>query len=130
MQIIIIVQSGNFVVVPKAEPKYIIEPVACAINIASSVVGSRIVPIAIIGTGFLARMIYEYLHHLGYNNFTVYGAGFKDYWSSKKDVDFRTHKAFHLDVVGKWKFDYFIDMTSSQYSITICKHKWDIYYWC
>ena len=105
---------GNFVVVPKAEPKYIIEPVACAINIASSVVGSPLnSSIAIIGTGFLARMIYEYLHHLGYNNFTVYGAGFKDYWSSKKDVDFRPHKAFHLDVVGKWKFDYFIDMTSS-----------------
>ena len=104
----------DYVIVPKAEPKYIIEPVACSINIASSVVGSPLnSSIAIIGTGFLARMIYEYLHHLGYNNFTVYGGAFKEYWSSKKDVDFRSHKSFHLDVVGKWKFDYFIDMTSS-----------------
>jgi len=104
----------DYVIVPKADPKYIIEPVACSINIANSVVGSPLnSSIAIIGTGFLARMIYEYLHHLGYDNFTVYGKAFKEYWDSKKDVDFRSHKAFHLDVVGKWKFDYFIDMTSS-----------------
>lgn len=103
----------NFVVIPKAEPKYIIEPVACGINIARSVIDRGLnKSIAIIGTGFLARVIYEYLHYLGYNNFTVYGKAFKDYWESKKDVDYRQHRAFHLDVTGKDKFDYFIDLTS------------------
>jgi threonine dehydrogenase-like Zn-dependent dehydrogenase len=96
----------DFVIVPKAEPKYIIEPVACSINIASSIIGSPLnSSIAIIGTGFLARMIYEYLHHLGYNNFTVIGGAFKDYWSSKKDVE------FNGDINAG--FDYFIDMTSN-----------------
>lgn len=103
----------NFVVIPKAEPKYIIEPVACGINIASSVVGASLnSKIAIVGTGFLARVIYEYLTHLGFANFTVYGKAFGEYWESKKNVNYKSHKSHHLDVTGIGKFDYFIDLTS------------------
>ena len=49
----------DYVIIPKAEPKYIIKPVSCSINIASRIIGSPVnSSIAIIGTGFLARMIY------------------------------------------------------------------------
>ena len=103
----------NFVIIPKAEPKYIIEPVACGINIASSVVGASLnSKIAIVGTGFLARVIYEYLSHLGFVDFTVYGKAFADYWESKKNVTYIKHKSHHLDVTRAGKYDYFIEIFS------------------
>ena len=48
--------QGTFVKVPEASPKYIIEPVACAINIAMSVgpIGKN-KQVCIIGTGFLGE---------------------------------------------------------------------------
>ena len=68
--------------------------------------------IAIVGTGFLARVIYEYLSHLGFVDFTVYGKAFADYWESKKNVTYIKHKSHHLDVTRAGKYDYFIDLTS------------------
>ena len=105
---------GNFVKIFKPEPKYILEPVACGINIAKSVMEDDLrKSIAIIGTGFLARVIYEYLSYNGYKDFTVYGSGFKDYWSSAKGVDFYPNKAHHLDTHQRREgYDYFIDLTS------------------
>tara|TARA_B100000497_G_C7682121_1_gene412794 strand:+ start:1616 stop:2536 length:921 start_codon:yes stop_codon:yes gene_type:complete len=105
---------GNFVRVPTPDPKYILEPVACGINIAKCIMeGDLNKSIAIIGTGFLARVIYEYLSYNGYKDFTVYGSGFKDYWSSAKGVEYYPNKAHHLDThKRRTGFDYFIDLTS------------------
>lgn len=106
---------GNFVKVSQAAPKYILEPVACGINIAKSIMDKDVdKSIAIIGSGFLARVIYDYLKHNGYSDFTVYGRGFKDYWEKQDDVDFISHSGHHLDVRHKKQqgFDAFIDLSS------------------
>ena len=105
---------GNFVKVSQAAPKYILEPVACGINIAKSIMDKDLSKsVAIIGSGFLARVIYDYLKHNGYSDFTVYGRGFKDYWETATDVDFISHSGHHLDVHKKQQgFDAFIDLSS------------------
>jgi len=83
-------EAETFVVVPDADPKYIIEPVACAINLFESV---RFAiewndDILILGTGFLARVLYETIRHaeLNENNIVVVGNANKAYWR-KQDVE-------------------------------------------
>ena len=75
----------TWVKVPQADPKYIIEPVACGVNIARVCEdelhkrdGKRML---IIGTGFLARIFYQTLQSLSYNfDIEVLGFSNKDFW--------------------------------------------------
>ena len=62
--------DGTFVKVPRLDPKYIIEPVACGLNVVMqeedqfekrNVKGARL---AIIGSGFLAWVVYLSLIHI------------------------------------------------------------------
>lgn len=81
------VRDGEFVVVPEASPKYILEPVACAVNIADTIgkLGNR--SLLIIGSGFLARVIYqvlEYNNKSKLRNVTVTGRAYPDWWESKR----------------------------------------------
>jgi D-arabinose 1-dehydrogenase-like Zn-dependent alcohol dehydrogenase len=104
------VNSGEFVRVPKADPKYILEPVACGINIANALtdVGS----VAIIGTGFLARVVHSELKRRNFTDITVYGKAYPEYWSKQK-VKHIEHVAHHLEMpIGKNGFDYFVDFSS------------------
>jgi hypothetical protein len=56
------VMEGNFVVIPELSPKYILEPVACALNILEQIGPlSDIHRTLIIGSGFLANVIYQVL---------------------------------------------------------------------
>lgn len=61
--------EGTYVRVPECLPRYIIEPVACAINCVTqhkSLIDAKNLTncrLAIIGTGFLANIIYQYLQH-------------------------------------------------------------------
>ena len=67
-------KMGTFVKVPKVDPKYILEPVACGINVANAVYNhsnNTEQTIAIIGTGFLARVTHYALKRRGYKNFYV-----------------------------------------------------------
>jgi len=80
------VRDGEFVVVPAAMPKYILEPVACAVNIADIIgkLGNR--SLLMIGTGFLARVIYEVLEYNNKSrlrNVTVTGKAYSDWWDDK-----------------------------------------------
>ena len=80
------VRDGEFVVVPEALPKYILEPVACSVNIADTIgkLGNR--SLLIIGSGFLARVIYQVLEYNNKGrlyNVTVTGRAYPDWWKSK-----------------------------------------------
>ena len=115
-------KQGTFVKVPnKADPKYILEPVACGINVANAVYNhsnNTEQTIAIIGTGFLARVTHYALKRRGYKNFYVYGKAYPEHWE-KQDVVRMTHTGFHLqmptDIQG---FDAFIDYSSKPQYIT------------
>jgi len=80
----------TWVKVPQADPKYIIEPVACAINIARVCEDelhkrdSSSKRMLIIGTGFLARIFYQTLQALHYTFDTeVLGFSNKEFWGNK-----------------------------------------------
>jgi len=81
------VREKEYVVVPSAEPKYIIEPVACGINIVNQClreIAERAGPgrrLLLLGSGFLAWVAYNTikLNHL-YFDITVTGHSNKDLW--------------------------------------------------
>lgn len=84
------VRDKEFVVVPSAEPKYILEPVACGINIINQAlreIAERSGPgrrLLILGSGFLAWVAYNtiLLNHLDYE-ITVIGKNNRDLWGEK-----------------------------------------------
>ena len=61
-------RAGTYVKVPRLDPKYIIEPVACGLNVVMqdesqfekrNVKGAKL---SIVGSGFLAWVLYQYLN--------------------------------------------------------------------
>lgn len=83
------VREGEFVVVPEAKPKYIIEPVACGINVVlgdlaeinSRVYGNHKAKILLIGSGFLAYVAYKTLKNLNIGAAVdVIGRSNQDMW--------------------------------------------------
>jgi NADPH:quinone reductase-like Zn-dependent oxidoreductase len=99
---------GMYVQVPEANPKYIIEPVACGINIATrirpDVFDER--PILLLGSGFLATIIYNMLHRTFDNEVIVVGAANRAFWSEMPGV---TQVGAEY-LTGK-KFKYIIDIS-------------------
>jgi D-arabinose 1-dehydrogenase-like Zn-dependent alcohol dehydrogenase len=81
------VRNGEFVVVPSAEPKYILEPVACGINLINQAkfqiekrqgANSRML---ILGSGFLAWVAYHTMRLNGYfYQVDVVGSSNRDLW--------------------------------------------------
>ena len=115
-------KMGTFVKVPiKQIPKYILEPVACGINVANAVYNhseNKEQTIAIIGTGFLARVTHYALKRNGYKNFYVYGKAYPEYWD-KQNVTQIKHTGFHLQMPADiTAFDAFIDFSDRAQYIT------------
>lgn len=84
------VREGEFVVVPDALPKYIIEPVACGINVIigdlaeidSRAYGNDHAKLLLIGSGFLAYVAYKTLKNLNINiAIDVVGRSNQDIWA-------------------------------------------------
>lgn len=84
------VREREYVVVPEAHPRYILEPVACGINIVQQPIreiaersgpGARLL---ILGSGFLAWVAYHtlLLNHLDFE-ITVVGNSNKELWKDK-----------------------------------------------
>jgi len=81
-------KSNTWVVVPEADPKYILEPVACAVNIwlfckpeldAAHVAGRK--DMLIIGSGFLAKVFHQVLEEEFYDfNIDVWGSSSREFW--------------------------------------------------
>jgi threonine dehydrogenase-like Zn-dependent dehydrogenase len=101
------VRKKEFVVVPAAEARYILEPVACGINIVNqplreiaerSGAGKRLL---ILGSGFLAWVAYHalFLNHLDFE-VTVVGNSNKELWQDRLTQDYTG------------RFDVVIDLSS------------------
>jgi len=101
------VRDKEFVVVPEADPKYILEPVACGINVVMQPIreiAERSGPgkkLLILGSGFLAWIAYNtiQLNHLDFE-ITVIGNSNKEMWGDKLTQHYTG------------KFDVVIDLSS------------------
>lgn len=98
------VKEREYVPVPEAHPRYIIEPVACGINLLygslqsilqRSGVGKKFL---IIGTGFLAWVAYNYLKYCEYKfKIDVIGSSNKDLWGSV--IELQSEPSGSYDIV-------------------------------
>ena len=99
------VRDTEFVVVPENDPKYIVEPVACGINIVMTIlnelVARRKSKILIIGSGFLSTVVYAKLKALKLDNFVdVLGSSNRKFWEDR------------LITEPRGKYDVVIDLKS------------------
>lgn len=84
------VRREEYVQVPTAEPKYILEPVACGINVVTQnlneILNRRNGRVAILGSGFLAQVAHSTLEIYGIdlNNVDVIGNHNRDKWPNLK----------------------------------------------
>lgn len=82
------VRQEEYVVVPSDEPKYILEPVACGINVVTQhrdLLSKKNGRLAILGSGFLAQVAYRTLEIQGYSyEIDVIGHHNKDSWPNLK----------------------------------------------
>lgn len=94
-------KTATYVKVPALESKYIIEPVACAINVGASVEHSlySATQIAIIGTGFLSSILYQWLTLNGLTFIDVIGNHNHPYWLLKHGVEVKNKVDRKYDVV-------------------------------
>ena len=100
------VRAKEYVVVPEAAPKYIIEPVACGINIIEQPrqeiqrrQGGRLL---ILGSGFLAWVAYHDLMWNGWNfDIDVVGSANQNLWGSKLQKDYSGKYDVVIDLSGK-----------------------------
>jgi threonine dehydrogenase-like Zn-dependent dehydrogenase len=100
-------KDGEFVVVPEASPKYIIEPVACGINVILGDIAelegrsfaSDNPKLLIIGSGFLAYIAYMTLklHNTEYD-IDIVGSSNVDVWS-KENVQLKQSPGAGYEVV-------------------------------
>ena len=84
-------KKGTYCVVPEAHPDYIIEPVACAVNLATfcepeltNQVHCDRTRMLIIGGGFLAQVFYQTIEHINYGFCVdVYTNSNLEYWNQQ-----------------------------------------------
>lgn len=85
--------AGTYVKVPELDPKYILEPVACALNLHDAVPMADRRDMVVIGTGFLAKIIYRrwLQNNLPLDRFHVVGNADPDFWGDHRidPTDFR-----------------------------------------
>ena len=99
------VRDTEFVVVPENDPKYIVEPVACGINIVMTILNELVArkksKILIIGSGFLSTVVYAKLKALRLDNFVdVLGSSNRKFWEDR------------LITEPRGKYDVVIDLKS------------------
>lgn len=99
-------RNTEFVKVPELSPKYIIEPVACGINIAMPFEPNSQSSILLLGSGFLSTIVHSYMSNKYKNKFVVVGNANKDYWSRQTNVSMETAES-----IRNTKFKYVIDLS-------------------
>ena len=95
-----VARKGTYVEVPELDPKYIIEPVACGVNIVLNSLeefkkrnNGRL---CLLGTGFLAKVVHQTLNNVGLTfDIDVVGNSNAEYWESLLHVP----KYYEYDVV-------------------------------
>jgi len=90
--------KGTYVSVPEADPKYIVEPVGCALNIGEKIgLGSTL----IIGTGFLATVIAQWLTQ-------PQGFYVMDTFESRADPDIVGNS--NIELLDAWGYEPYEDL--------------------
>lgn len=96
-----VARKDTYVTVPELDPKYIVEPVACGINVVLNSLEElkkrQNTNLVILGSGFLARVVHQTLKILRLEfNIDVVGRSNKDYWG---DLLIEHPKSYEYDVV-------------------------------
>jgi len=101
------VRIGEFVKVPEAHPRYILEPVACGINVvrqASIDFARRQGKLLILGSGFLAWVAYNTLVLDNYNfNIDVLGSNNQELWGDRLMLGTSESYDVIIDLSGKYE---------------------------
>lgn len=75
-------KEHEFVKIPELNPKYILQPVACAINILDkTIINSKSEKILMFGTGFMSMIIGQYCKNANIN-LTIVGSAHKEKWAN------------------------------------------------
>ena len=87
-------EDGTYVKVPSLDPKYIVEPVACGLNVVMQeeaqfeARSNKDAKLCIIGSGFLAWVVYQYLNANYFFKIDVIGKSNKELWGDKLKDNF------------------------------------------
>lgn len=111
-------KAKMYVKIPALEPKYIIEPVACGVNIAESIgILDEDQNILILGSGFLSTIVYSTIDSKHRNPITVVGNANRDFWT---DSNARVET---LENLKGQKFDYIVDLSDKPEYLDLNLHK-------
>jgi D-arabinose 1-dehydrogenase-like Zn-dependent alcohol dehydrogenase len=105
----------TYVKVPELSPKYIVEPVACGINVFREVMLRADIfndqRICIIGTGFLSHIVYTNLNLRGVvSGIDVVGRHNVDFWKEEHSVQ--------IQLEPEGKYDVVVDLSNNNISLT------------
>jgi len=109
------VRANEYVQVPEADPKYILEPVACGINIvdqAAEEINKRNGKILIIGSGFLAWVAYHRLMSRT-QDIDVLGSSNQDLWGDILSLGTTKSYDIVIDLSGKYALGIDINLNNN-----------------
>jgi hypothetical protein len=109
------VRSKEYVLVPEAHPRYILEPVACGINVVEQAAGEinkRNGKILIIGSGFLAWVAYHRLI-LRKQDVDVLGSSNTELWGDKLLIGTSESYDIVIDLSGKYALGIDINLNNN-----------------
>ena len=108
------VRANEYVWVPEAHPRYIIEPVACGINAVDVADCSRQDKILIIGSGFLAWVAYHTLTKFKHcENVDVIGSSNTDLWGDRLLLGTTESYDVVIDLSGKYSLGIDINLNNN-----------------
>jgi threonine dehydrogenase-like Zn-dependent dehydrogenase len=114
------VRKNEYVFVPEAHPRFIIEPVACGVNIIDQdfrLLKSRCeksAKILIIGSGFLAWVAYHRLKLIDYfEHIDVLGSSNEDLWGDKLLLGTNESYDLVIDLTGKYQLGVDINLNNN-----------------
>jgi hypothetical protein len=108
------VRYGEYVQVPEAHPRYIIEPVACGVNTVDVADVSRRDKVLIIGSGFLAWVAYHTLTEFKHcKNVDVLGSSNIDLWSDRLLIATSESYDVVIDLSGKYELGLDINLNNN-----------------
>ena len=108
------VRKDEYVQVPEAHPRYIIEPVACGINAVDVADCARQDKILILGSGFLAWVAYHTLTKFKHcENVDVLGSSNVDLWGDKLLLGTSESYDVVIDLSGKYELGTEINLNNN-----------------
>lgn len=108
------VRKDEYVQVPEAHPRYILEPVACGINAVDVADCSRQDKILILGSGFLAWVAYHTLTKFKHcENVDVLGSSNIDLWGDKLLLGTTDSYDVVIDLSGKYELGTDINLNNN-----------------